>query len=281
MRFLPVDDSAVTRWSRPARLDFLHRLRAVPVADTELLHLSHYCPVVVALAEDGPRVAVLLDPALLRLSPVGRDGRWRHPYAPIALRNLPFWPGARRAEISVAPELVGDAADDGFAMRDQEGRPTEQFAAVVTWIERLQHGMRRLSDAAKLLVAADVLAPLGVVQPRTLQAKDTGYWTVSPDKFNALEAERAAALSADACLPLDLAAACLFSRRLLARSISLIESENEKRRDPAERAPLDFVEPLDLHVRLDSSPLFSLDLSERESRADAADPHRTDANAHA
>ncbi|WP_342362790.1 SapC family protein [Terrarubrum flagellatum] len=277
MRFLPVDESVVTRWTRLERFDFLHRLRTAPVADTELLHLSHYCPIIIMLAEEGPRVAALLDPAMLQSNPVGKDGRWLRPYAPIALRNLPFWPGARRAGIEVAPELVGASADDGFPVRDREGRASEQYAAVVTWIERLQQGMRRLSEAAKLLIAADVLAPLGRLQPGMLNAEETGYFTVSPDRLNALAADRAAALSADRCLPLDLAAACLFSRRLLARSVSLIAREPTSSGAPRENYS-EFVEPLDLHVRLDSSPLFSFEIF--ESRAAAGDS-RTDAHADA
>lgn len=280
LRFLPLDDSAVTRWRRPARLDFLHRLRLAPIADSELLHLSHYCPVAITLGDGGPRVGILLDPAMLRASPVGADGRWRHPYAPIALRNLPFRPGRRRAEIEIAPELLDDG--DGHALRDDAGQPTEQFAKIAIWIERLRQGMRRLGEAAKLLVAAGVLAPLAIAGPDAPRPAETGFWTIDPHAFDALPAERAAALSADGCLPLDLAAACLFSRRLLARSISILTTDAATPRAPAVRTPDDFVEPLDLHVRLDSSPLFSVDLVVSEPRAaSASQSHALKTDSHA
>ncbi len=260
LRFQPLCDSAVERWSRPARFDFLDRLPSVPIADTELLHLSHYCPVMISLTEDGPRVVILLDATMLLSEPINANGRWRAPYMPIALRSLPFWVGASAADIVIAPELAVQEGHEDFALRDAAGKPSEQFAAVNAWIDRLRQGMVRLTEAAKLLVAADVLTPLLINKPGIPAPVETGFCTVSPEKFHALDGVRAAALSVDKCLPLDLAAACLFSRRLLARRVMLQKIEAAEAQVPAENRRADIVEPLDLHVQLDNSSLFSFEV---------------------
>ena len=276
IQFRPVNASAVERWSRPARFDFLHRLPTAPIADSELLHLSHYCPVVITLADDGPRVLILLDPDAVQSAPVAKDGRWCPPYAPIALRSLPFWPGERPKEIHVTLDLAAEAEGETFSLRDIAGNPGEQFAKVMTWIERLQHGMRRLSEAAKVIVAADILTPLVVSQPDLPFPVETDYLTVSPEKFQALAPARAAALSTGNCLPLDIVAACLFSRRLLARRITLQKIELNEPAAEGNMETTDLMDPIDHHVRLDCSPLFSFELFERLNSA-----VRTEAEVHA
>lgn len=260
IRFEPVRESTVERWSKPKRFDFLHRLPVVPIADTELLHLSHYCPAVIALADDGPRVLILLDPAMLLYAPVDKNGRWRAPYAPIAIRSLPFWPGDKLSEIHVAPELVSDTADASFALLDDSGDPSKQFGAVAAWIERLQLGMRRLSEATKVLIAADLLAPLVVNQPGMSEPVETGYFTVSFEKLRALSATRMAAFTADRCLPLDLVTACVFSRRLLARRVTSRKIEAEGPWSPgSNERDFDFIKAFDIDLGLDTSPLFSFE----------------------
>ncbi|MBN9062945.1 MAG: hypothetical protein BGP06_03750 [Rhizobiales bacterium 65-9] len=272
LRFLPIDEAAVTHWRRPSRFDFLHRLRSVPIADTELLHMSHYSPIVIAVEDEEPTVRALVDPAMLRLNPVGEDGVWRRPYVPIALRNLPFWPGAGRDAIGVAPELLGEASDGAFALMDPDGKPTEHFAAIMTWTERLRIGMRRLSEAARFLIAADVVAPLVAERPGALPKGAADYLTASPSRMSALDASRACAFAADGCMPLDLVAACLFSRRLLAQSVKI--AEGARVAVGAVSSGGEAMEPLawmDAPLRLDESPLFSMEqMTIKEEGARAA-----------
>lgn len=264
--FEPLGPRAVARWSRPRRFDFLDRLPTAPVADTELLHLSHYCPTVISLTDEGPLVRILLDPAMLVSAAVDKEGRWRPPYSPMALRSLPFWPGMSPDEIHVASELADDETGERYALRDTTGDPSEQFAIVLAYIDRLRQGMRRLSEAAKLLVAADLLTPLVVREPGMQNVMQTDYFTVSPEKLTALPPARAAALTSDRCLPLDLVTACLFSKRLLARHIALQRIEAFEQQT-IEQDFNDFIRPPDLDFRLDGSPLFSF---EQFSRLDPA-----------
>lgn len=274
VQFLKIADSAVERWSKPARFDFLHRLPAAPIADTELLHLSHYCPVVVRLTDHGPRVRILLDPGMLAAEPVDKHGRWRPGYSPIALRTLPFWPGDEPTEIHVAPELFAGVAEEGFPLRDRSGKPSEQFKIMIASIDRLRQGMRRLDEAAKLLFAVDLLAPL-VVERAGEVAVETGYYSVSIERFRRLAPQQVAVLSVEACLPLDLAVACIFSRRLVARHVvlrveknidgELVETNSGQWSEP--------VDPFEMNLKLDSSQLFSFD---QLRRADATAPKKAE-----
>jgi hypothetical protein len=276
IRFEPVRDSTIERWSTPRRFDFLHRLPVAPIADTELLHLSHYCPTVITLEDDGPRVSALLDPTLLQSAPVDKNGRWRPPYAPIALRNLPFWPGAKPADIHFAPELVIETAGAGFALLDASGDPSEQFGTVITWIERLQLGMRRLREAAKLVLAADLLMPLVVTGPGLPQPVATDYFTVSLEKLYALAPIRIAAFTSDRCLALDLVTACVFSRRLLARRVTIQKIDAEVPPIPHSNDRELGLRALDIGLRLDGSPLFSFEDFARLKTARAGDKIHAD-----
>ena len=277
IQFEPVRESTIGRWSTPRRFDFLHRLPAAPIADTELLHLSHYCPVVITFTDDGPRVSILLDPALLHSAPVDKNGRWRPPYSPIALRSLPFWPGEKPADIHFAPELVVEAANASFALHDASGNPSEQFGTVITWIERLHFGMRRLSDAARLIVAADLLTPLIISTPGLSQPIVTDYFTVSLQRLYALTPARMAAFASSRCLALDLVTACVFSRRLLVRHVTpqTIEAEPPPPRDSIEG--FDLLASLDIGLKLDSSPLFSFEDFARSEPAKVEDKIHADA----
>jgi hypothetical protein len=271
VRFLRVADSAVKRWSKPKRFDFLHRLPAAPIADTELLHLSHYCPVVIGLTADGPRVRILLDPQMVVAAPVDKNGRWRPGYSPIALRTLPFWPGEESAEIQIAPELFAVSDNDGFSFCDRSGRPSEQFAVMIASIDRLRQGMQRLDQAAKLLLAVELLTPLVVNRSGELPA-EIEYFSVSIEKFRSLAATQVAVLSADHCLSLDLAVACMFSRRLLARHVGL-RADKSIDRGPEEKAPglwNDIVEPFEMNLKLDTTQLFSFEQFRRAESASSS-----------
>jgi hypothetical protein len=249
------------RWSRPRRLDFLDRLPTAPVADTEVLHLAHYAPLVVVATEQGPRVALLLDPSLTRGDPLDKQGRWRLPYCPMALRCLPFWPGRGARDIDVALELVAPTSEGGLLLHQETGEPSAAFAAVVTLVERLQHGMARLGEAAKILLAADLLVPLMVEEPGAA-ARETRLLTVSGPALRSLSPTQSAGLTADRCLPLELATAMVFSQGHLAARV-------KPGRRPAEAAAvavgslnvsLDMAEP---PMGVDVSPLFSFELLHR------------------
>lgn len=270
MKFRSVSEAGVVRWSRPRRLDFFDRLPTAPVADSELLHVSHYCPVVVLAGPDGPRVALLLDPALSRSDPIGKDGRWRLPYCPMALRCLPFWPGSNPSDVEIALDIALQHPEAGMPLHDEAGVPSDAFAAVVSLIERLSAGMERLSAAATLLVAGDLLVPLTIEGADGAAPVETGYLTVDPDRLAAMTALRAASFSADHCLPIELATACLFSQRLLRPRVKLLKAPGGKPQRAPDAAAMDGL-ALEAPTSVDTSPLFSFELFARlEAQAHVA-----------
>ncbi len=216
--FLPVDESGLVTWSRPRRFDWASRIDVFPVADSEVLNLSHHCAIAVRNAAGGPTAVCVLGAGLLRSSPINREGRWTPPYAPLALRSMPFRVRMERGNrrIEVAPAIANlEGNTESLRLIDHGGGPTAEYAAILSMLDRLGRGSARLSHAAKLLMAADVLVPIGPLDKdeRPILA------VVSGERLARLPAHRAAALTADGCAAFDLAAACLFSQRWLAKGI--------------------------------------------------------------
>lgn len=174
----------------------------------------------------------------------------------MALRSLPFWPSRSADDIDVAVELALDDPQRGMPLRRPSGEPTGEFAAIVTLVERLRLGIRRLEGAAKLLVAADILTPLWC------ERVATGYLTVSPVKLASLSPERAAALTMDRSLPLDLAVTCAFSQRHLAKGVRPSPDASEPSAQGVRRPAAAIDDPFDPSMRVDMSPLFSFELFE-------------------
>lgn len=261
IHFISLNDYKASSWSKPEALDFLDRLGDAPIADTELLHLSHYCPIVVRRDPDGASVHILLDPSLTASKPLDAKGRWRPSYCPIAMRTLPFWPGESETDIRIAPELAAVNNREPFPVRDDKGRPSKDVSTMVASVRILQRGMRRLDQAASVLLALDLLAPLVVDRPGEPEPQTTNYLTVDVPKFRAMMAQKAVALSLDNCLPLDLAVACMFSRRLTSAHVhveaprvsSLIQNIAD------DQQWTDHLEPFAINLALDTSRLFSFD----------------------
>jgi hypothetical protein len=216
LTFEPVATTGLREWRRPLRYGWLDRVGALPIADTELLNLAHHCPIAVHVDGGAPVVVCLLHSDLLRSPRIGRDGRWQLQYQPLALRTLPFRARNVAGEriIEVARELAQspDGAEP-MAMFTGSGEATREYATLLSLLEVMSRGRERLADAARLLIAADILVPLEGY------ASESGLMVVSSDLLFQLAAPRAAALTADACLAFDLAAACLFSQRWLAEGV--------------------------------------------------------------
>ncbi len=263
--FVPLADARLTRVPRLTRYPFAADLGTLPIADSEVLNLSHHCAIAIRQGAGGPTVVCVLDPVLLRSAPVGRDGRWNPPYAPLALRSLPLRlrmeKGRRIVEVAPAldhPSDTDPGASDFVSLFDAAGNPTPEHAALVAQLDRLARGAARLADAAKMLMAAELLVPVGPLD----QAGDPVLMVVSGERLASLPPARAAALTADACLPFDLAAASLFSQRWLAKGV--IQGQWQM----AETVPVlpretmldhGLTETMDMPFQLDDSALFSFE----------------------
>lgn len=264
LRFTPLDEAGLRSWCRPARFDWLDRLGTLPIADTELLNLSHHCPIAIQTLPTGPSVVCVVDSELLRVSRVNRHGRWTAPYAPLALRSLPFRMREERGDIGIEVALdlarVGDVNEPALSFQGEDSTPSPEFAHVLTMLERLRQGAARLTDAAKLLVAADVLVP---VAASGRNVAGPVLEVVSGERLGALSDRRAAALTADDCLALDLAAASLFSQHWLAAEFLTERPAGTRGGMTAARGeggpPHPLTEAIGGPVCMDDSPLFSID----------------------
>lgn len=254
--FVPLDPTRHHAWSRPARFGFFEALAVAPIGDTELLHLSHYAPVAVRLGLHGPEVVLVLHPGLIKAELLNGEKHWVPPYAPMALRSLPFRSGEPGAPPHFAPSLC-DPEAEALEFHGADNRPTREFAYVLEMLQRLERGGARLAQAARLLLAADCLVPLVALADHPgLQ-----LLVVSEERLRGLAGARAAALTADANLPFELAGASLFSQRWLANG-ALQDVTPAATRPPSPRAgnsDYGMTDTLDEPLLMDDSSLFSIE----------------------
>lgn len=260
--FTSIPAPSTLRWGGLPDFKALLPLTAVPVADTELLHLSHYGVVAVHIPADPmalPLVVLLTHPELSRAAPLNSAGKWLPPYMPLALRALPFTPGYS-GECLYSPSLVVVAGQTPWRAEAAPGKPTAEFRAVLDVVQRIYGGARRLSDAARLLLAADVLVPIEPLDPQS----EARFLVVQEERMAGLSPARAAALTALGMLPMELAAASLFSRRFLSRRIdaSVVRPEAVERYSDFGNATA--IDPLPTELSgdnfaLDTSSLFNID----------------------
>jgi hypothetical protein len=261
LAFTPLADYSGSSWSRPADLFWLDRLGILPVADTEILALAHFCPIAIDVAGGTPRVVAVVHSRHLAHQILSDDGRWKAPYAPLAIRTMPFRNApTMRAGVEICLEIAEAEGDPRLRqpMFGQKGGATQPWASIQTMLGHLRKGAPRLANAAKALLGLDLLTPiarLGNGEPASLH-------TIRIDDLLAIEPGRIVALTADSCCPLELATAMAFSRRWLAPDVL----NGEVRRDsPAMTGVREklyghvLVEPLDETFALDHSPLFSFD----------------------
>jgi hypothetical protein len=269
----PIEFSVVANgekkgWRRPGSFAFANHISQVPLSSTEILLTSHHLPVAIDYVDDRPRVVAIVNPHFQRAPAVAPDGRWRKGYMPIALRCLPFrlTEGAGGSILEIAVNLA-EADEPEKALFN----PDKSFALQVQQIEALlrllEEGKQQLQKAAEKLLIADVLRPFQFsnrnqdTSPRT--------FTVDRNKFGALSHARVASIVRDSFLPIDLAAACIFSQRLMATLVSVApDDENRKGTGPAVSAGIDdMLTAMMLDVEVDDGELFSFEhFEETQSR---------------
>lgn len=259
LTFEPVATAGLREWRRPLRFHWLEQVGALPVADTELLNLAHHCPIAIHADGGAPTVVCLLRSELLRAPRISREGRWLLQYQPLALRTLPFRArtvaGERIVEVSRDLANSPEGAEP-LAMFATSGEATRDYATVLSLLDVMSRGRERLADAARLLIAADILVPLDGY------AGNSGLMVVSSERLFQLAGPRATALTADGCMGFDLAAACLFSQRWLAEGVIGQHRPVEIETVPIPRESiLDYGlrGALDQPLALDESTLFSFE----------------------
>ncbi|MCA0399828.1 MAG: SapC family protein [Proteobacteria bacterium] len=259
--FVPLDRLSGVEWTPLTHYLPLMPITALPVADSEILHLAHYLPLGIHLGGDSaarPMVSALLHPEFGKSLPLGLDGRWQAPYAPIALRTLPFRLDSKE-KCLFSPMLAALCGDATLHAESSPGTPSPAFRQIMDLLKRLEYGVRRLSDAASLLMAADLLVPLEELPHKSGER----FLVVSADRLARLDNTRVAGLTAMGMLPMELAAACLFSLRHLSRRVvdedGRYRSAGRTAFRPEPAPAHDGFSILGQNFGLDESPLFSLD----------------------
>jgi hypothetical protein len=261
--FVPVDRVSGQNWQRPRSFAFATTLAHLPLADSEVLQTAHHLPIAIAEKDDGLHVVALPHAGLTRISPVAEDGRWRRSYMPIALRCLPFRlasPSGPAPRLEIAPDLgIAPPGVQGARLTTTTDVLQADLQPMASLLTRLESGHRRLNRAAERLFLTGVLAVI-----EGIPADYGAYLTVNPQAFEDLAPEHCAFLARDHFLPMDLIAACLFSRRLLPDHVARLASA-PKRKGPDDRSTIatevnDLLRHVnDVDMRIDDSELFSID----------------------
>jgi hypothetical protein len=257
--FVPLPDSKLPGWKRLASARILADSYGCPIADSELLLCSHHLPLAIVESDLGLDVIALTGAAFTLSAAVAQDGRWIPPYSPIALRCLPLAVDLAGNRL-IAPRLMS-AKGPVIPFEAEDGGPSRELAAVTGLLTRLDEGRRKLRRAAERLFVAGLLAPLRSTDPIERLPSGPKLYSVDEAALEAMTGPRTAHLANENFLPLDLAGACVFSRRLLKPFISLSPEETDGEPVYHGRANLDdFVQgAVELDVELDRSELFDLD----------------------
>ncbi|MCZ8375769.1 MAG: SapC family protein [Beijerinckiaceae bacterium] len=261
-RFVAVDSLEAPAWTPLSDYSGVQPIDVVPLADTELLNAAHYALLGVHVSRAYPAepiVALLLHPDLTRAAPLDAGGKWVAPYTPLALRLLPFSP-ARNGSMLFCEAFAGPPETSTQRVKDPGGAHTPEFRNVVELGRLLAQGARRLSDAARVLLAADLLLPLEPLDSHPGER----FLVINANALGALSPSRAAGLTTMGMLPLDLAAASLFSLRYRKRRIVQEPAAAQApldilARNPQDRLGSPLPDNLTQIYELDSSMLFSLD----------------------
>ncbi|MCZ8186611.1 MAG: SapC family protein [Beijerinckiaceae bacterium] len=261
-RFVPVESLDSIAWAPLTQYSGILPLDLVPLSDTELLNAAHYALLGVHVSRTYPAepiVALLLNPDLARATPLDAGGRWMAPYTPLALRLLPFSP-ARNGSILFCEAFAGPPGASPHRVRDPGGAQTPEFRNVVELGRLLAQGVRRLSDAARVLLAADLLIPLEPLDSHPGER----FLVINANALGALPPSRAAGLTTMGMLPLELAAASLFSlryrkRRIVQAPVTAQAPVDILARNPQDRLGSPLPDNLTQIYELDSSLLFSLE----------------------
>ncbi len=260
-----LEDEPDGEWPQTQRVDRFGRMGLMPVAEREILNLSHHAPLAVALGVGAPHVVALIDPDLLSTPCIDGQGRWLPSYQPLALRCLPFYladPAGERPRRALLEDLSDPADAKIRRYRDAGGALSPAYRRAIDGLEQLAAGARRLRQAAEALLAADLLEPLRFEGGAGQHFASASLMAADPARFIALNPLRTRLLAREGMLALDLMTASYFSLRLL--------RPGTRRRDrptPAPRADSGLsldpgLEPLDLagvDVALDDSALFSVE----------------------
>jgi hypothetical protein len=152
---------------------------------------------------------------------------------------------------------LGDAKAPTSAVLGEDRKPTAEITKIVGQLRHLETGKRRLRAAAETLLLAGVLTPFQMMRLPASASSHSRVLTVDRNKFAALSHRRTALIAQDSFLPIDLAAACLFSQRLTPGLMPVGSEPREA--ENVRRSLADHAVDFRSNAQLDDSELFSFE----------------------
>ena len=264
---LPNQDHKV--WRRPKSFTFVNEISQVPLSDSEILLTSHYLPIAIDVVEEGLQVVAVTTPKFQRSPLIGPEGQWQRGYMPIAFRCLPFRTisGARKNETLEMAVNLNEEDETVLPIFSIDGSLSPPVARIATLLHRLEEGKQVLQKAAEKLLIADVLTSFQMTSLTGAAPIPSRLLTVDRNKLEAMSKSRAAHLVNHDFLPMDLAAACIFSQRLMPKLFSI--ATNSIQADERPKIVPVGIDDLMISlqdIKIDESELFSFEQFEKKSR---------------
>lgn len=194
-----------------AQLHRRHKLKSVPdmsmtrnmhaafLAATEFPQAATELPIIfINTGERTESGKPMVSPvALLGLSPnenlrVGDDGKWSGRYVPAFIRRFPFLTagvkGSEQPGVFVDAAWPGFNEEEGDALFDEQGQPTEVLKKVLEFLQRFDEEQYRTRLFCERVVELDLLKEMqaDATLPDGHSVKVEGFLVVDEDKLHGL-----------------------------------------------------------------------------------------------
>jgi hypothetical protein len=138
---------------------------------------------------------------------IGANGAWNSAYIPSPYRAYPFllMKGADNANLLAVDMESGlvDAQPNGLPFFEEGGEPAERVREVMNFLSHVQANRERTRKACELLAEYALIEPWPILLPgNNEERRIEGYYRIEEGRFNALPADRLAALRDAGALPL-------------------------------------------------------------------------------
>lgn len=214
LSFVPVDQWQGGTWARPTDMSFLDTGSSIPIAATELLQVAQLYPLAVRQGAGTFWVEAVTERRLLRVPAVDETGRLTRPYAPIAIRCLPFrlspaQNGGRKTGLEVAAGFGGGETDT--SLRGTDGMLSVDVRRVEKLLANAAESQAQLTTAVELLFLADLLVPLSLRMTDGAEHDERPLLTLDRAALAGSSREKLAIIASGGLLVIDLIASLVRS----------------------------------------------------------------------
>ncbi|HEX9955184.1 MAG TPA: SapC family protein [Allosphingosinicella sp.] len=202
--------------TRPAaKAPYLVNTHAVPITIDEFVAAQRFFPIVFSTGNDPVPLALMGLNEGVNVFVEADGGLIGETYIPAYVRRYPFMlartaPEAQELSLCFDPtsDLVGRGFEDGVALFDGEGKPSEQTNNVLKFCEEFEMSAQRTVAFVNELKTADLLMegevtiqPTGSEQPFVYR----GFQMVNEEKFRDLRGDELRKMNGNGMLPLIVA----------------------------------------------------------------------------